>query len=64
MADSNRMGLADRVLPSLTFDQTHVSFILGHSLRSLYQELLDRPLPDNLRAIVDQLEARYPSAHS
>ncbi len=56
MQQSN-LQRAKRIPKSLNFSQEQVTFILGHSLRSLYKdvfaaELLDRPkhLWSNLRA--------------
>jgi hypothetical protein len=46
---------------SLTFSQQQVNFILGHSLRSIYQESLNSPLPEYLKTLVAQLEAKFPS---
>ncbi|WP_262265641.1 NepR family anti-sigma factor [Microvirga yunnanensis] len=46
---------------SLTFSQHQVNFILGHSLRSIYQDTLKSPLPEHLRTLVAQLEAKFSS---
>ncbi|WP_410055137.1 NepR family anti-sigma factor [Microvirga sp. Mcv34] len=46
---------------SLTFSQVQVNFILGHSLRSIYQDTLNSPLPEHLKTLVAQLEARFSS---
>ena len=43
---------------SLTFQQQQVSFILGHALRNLYEDLLNAPIPGNLQALAAQLESR------
>jgi hypothetical protein len=45
---------------SLTFSQEQVNIILGHSLRSVYQDLLNTPVPEHLKALLDQLEQRRP----
>lgn len=45
-------------LPGLTFSQAEVNFILGHSLRSLYEDLLNVPVPEHLKMLLDQLEER------
>ena len=45
---------------SLTFSQEQVTFILGHSLRSIYQDVLNAPLPEHLQALVQRLEDKYP----
>jgi hypothetical protein len=36
--------------------QEQVTFILGHSLRSQYEELLAADLPDRLKTLVQELE--------
>ena len=45
-------------LNSLTFQQQQVSFILGHSLRRLYEDMLNAPIPDNLQTLAAQLEPK------
>jgi hypothetical protein len=35
-----------------------VTFFLGHSLRSQYQDLLASELPDRLQALVQELESK------
>lgn len=40
---------------SLTFEQAHVNFILGHSLARLYQDVLMAPVPEHLQALLDQM---------
>jgi len=46
---------------SLTYSQVQANFILGHSLRSIYQDTLNSPLPEHLKTLVAQLEARFSS---
>jgi hypothetical protein len=46
---------------SLTFSQEQVNFILGRSLKSIYQDTLDSPLPEHLETLVAQLEAKFSS---
>ncbi len=46
----------NRIPNRLNFSQEQVIFILGHSLRSQYQDLLASELPDRLKALVEQLE--------
>jgi Anti-sigma factor NepR len=41
---------------SLNFSQEQVTFILGHSLRSLYNDVVTADLPDRLKALVQELE--------
>jgi hypothetical protein len=45
---------------NLTFAQAQVTFILGHSLRSIYEDVLHAPMPEHIAALVHQLEAAYP----
>jgi hypothetical protein len=45
------------VLNSLNFSQSQVNFILGHSLRSVYQDFLNAPLPDHLQVLLEQIDA-------
>jgi hypothetical protein len=45
-------------LNRLNFSQAQVNFILGHSLASIYQDVLKQPMPDQLRGLVHQLERR------
>jgi hypothetical protein len=44
--------------PGLTFAQTEVNYILGTSLRAVYQDLLQQPVPDHLQALLDQMEVK------
>lgn len=45
-------------LNSLNFSQTQVNYILGHSLASIYQDMLKQPMPDQLRSLLHQLERK------
>jgi hypothetical protein len=49
--DRRRMGLN-----SLSFSQTQVNFILGHSLASIYQDVLKQPIPAHLMALINRLD--------
>jgi len=49
-------------LNSLTFTQAQANFILGHSLASLYQDVLKQPLPEHLRTLVERLGQERPKA--
>lgn len=62
MQQSNNRHWAKQVPDSLNFSQEQVTFILGHSLRSLYQDLLASELPDRLQALVEQLEKMHASS--
>ena len=46
-------------LNSLGFSQTQVNYILGHSLASIYQDVLKQPMPDQLRTLIHQLERKH-----
>lgn len=46
---------------SLNFSQEQVVFLLGHSLRSLYADVVAADLPDDLKAIVLKLEEKTSS---
>ncbi|MFC1456475.1 NepR family anti-sigma factor [Microvirga arabica] len=56
MQQSNRHQWANRIPNSLNFSQEQVTFILGHSLRSLYDDVVTADLPDRLKALVQELE--------
>ena len=45
-------------LNSLNFSQTQVNYILGHSLASIYQDMLKQPMPDQLRGLILALERK------
>ena len=55
MQQSN-LQRAKRIPNSLNFSQEQVTFILGHSLRSLNNDVLAAELPDRLKALVEQVE--------
>jgi hypothetical protein len=44
----------------LTFSQEQVVFVIGHSLRCLYDDVLAADMPEPLKALVLQLEEKYP----
>ncbi|KFG67611.1 NepR family anti-sigma factor [Microvirga sp. BSC39] len=56
MQQSNRHRWARQIPNSLNFSQEQVTFILGHSLRNLYNDVLAADLPDRLKALVEQLD--------
>ena len=62
MQQSNRDPWAKTIPNSLNFSQEQVTFILGHSLRSQYDELLTADLPDRLKALVQELENKQTQA--
>jgi hypothetical protein len=44
----------------LNFTQEQVVFVLGHSLRSLYDDVFADDMPEHLKALVLKLEETYP----
>jgi hypothetical protein len=54
------VGKADSRQPEFLHEQ--VTFILGHSLRSQYEEFLTADLPDRLKALVHELENKQTAA--
>ena len=38
--------------------QQQITFFLGHSLRSHYEDVIKEPIPDRLQALAEQLERR------
>jgi hypothetical protein len=62
MQQNNRHQWANRIPNSLNFSQEQVTFILGHSLRSLYDDVVTADLPDRLKALVQELENKQTSA--
>jgi hypothetical protein len=62
MQQSNKHSWARQIPNSLNFSQEQVTFILGHSLRSQYDELLTADLPDRLKALVQELASKQTPA--
>jgi len=58
---SNYRSWAKQIPNNLNVSQKQVSFILGHSLRSQYNDLLAAELPEQLQALVEQLEKKHAS---
>lgn len=56
--DDNR-NLLREIPNSLSFSQEQMNFILGHSLRSIYQDVMKAPVPENLKILVARLEEKY-----
>lgn len=55
--DKPSKQLDESVVPGgLNFSQAQVNWILGQSLASIYQDLLKAPVPENLQALLDQLD--------
>jgi len=53
---------AKQIPASLNFSQEQMTFILGHSPRSLHNDVLATELPDRLRALVQELESKQTPA--
>lgn len=62
MQQSNRHPWAKQIPNSLNFSQEQVTFFLGHSLRSLYDDVVTADLPDRLKALVQELENKQTPA--
>jgi hypothetical protein len=60
MQRNDNREIMDNIPNNLTFSQQQVNFILGHSLKSHYRDILDSPFPKHLKALVAQLEAACP----
>jgi hypothetical protein len=45
---------------NLNFSQEQVAFVLGYSLRSLYDDVIAADMPEHLKALVLKLEEKYP----
>jgi hypothetical protein len=46
------------ILNSLTYQQQQVNFILGHSIQSLYQDVVREPVPEHMQALASQLDRK------
>jgi hypothetical protein len=62
MQQSSRHQWATQIPNTLNFSQEQVTFILGHSLRSLYDDVVTADLPDRLKALVHELENKQTPA--
>jgi hypothetical protein len=59
MQQNNTRGQLREIPSSLTFSQEQVVFFIGHSLRSLYDDVLAADMPEHLKALVLKLEEKY-----
>lgn len=62
MQQSNRQQWTRQISDRRNFSQEQVTLILGHSLRSQYDEILAADLPDRLKALVQELENKQTAA--
>lgn len=60
MQQNNTRDWWREIPSSLNFSQEQVVFVIGHSLRSLYEDVLAADLPEHLNALVLKLEEKYP----
>jgi hypothetical protein len=58
MPPNGNRDRAGYMLNSLTFQQQQVNFILGHSIQSLYQDVMREPIPIHLKALAEQLDRK------
>jgi hypothetical protein len=42
----------------LSFTEREVTFIIGHSLRKLYEDILAEDVPVNLKSVIEKLDQR------
>lgn len=53
----------ETIVPSsLNFTQAQVNWILGQSLARIYQDFLKAPVPESLKALLDQLDEGHSSS--
>jgi hypothetical protein len=60
MQQNNIRDWSREIPSSLTFSQEQVVFFIGHSLRSLYDDVIAGDMPEHLKALVHKLEEKYP----
>jgi hypothetical protein len=60
MQQSNGRDWSHDIPNRLKFSQEQVVFIIGHSLKSLYHDVVAADLPEHLKVLVLKLEEKYP----
>ena len=60
MQQSNNRDWSREIPSTLNFTQEQMVFVIGHSLRSLYDDVLADDMPAHLKALVLKLEETYP----
>jgi hypothetical protein len=60
MQQNNTRDWSRDIPSTLNFTQEQVVFVLGHSLRSLYDDVLAGDMPEQLKTLVLKLEEKYP----
>jgi hypothetical protein len=56
MADTDVQGGSDGSANLYRFPVVKVDPLRGHTLVSIYQDVLARPVPQSLKAVIEQLE--------
>ena len=59
MQQSNNRDWSREIPSTLNFTQEQMVFVIGHSLRSLYDDVLADDMPALLKALVLELEETY-----
>ena len=60
MQQNNTQDWSRDLPSSLNFSQEQVVFFIGHSLKSLYDDVIAADMPEHLKALVLKLEETYP----
>jgi hypothetical protein len=60
MQQNNTRDWSRDIPSTLNFTQEQVVFVLGHSLRSLYDDVLADDMPEHLKTLVLKLKEKYP----
>ncbi|MBO1909124.1 hypothetical protein KHP60_22070 [Microvirga sp. 3-52] len=60
MQQRNNRDWSRDIPNTLNFSQEQVVFVIGHSLRSLYDDVLAADMPEHLKALVLKLEETSP----
>ena len=60
MQQSNNRAWSREIPNRLNFSQEQVVYFLGHSLRSLYEDVVTGDMPEHLKRLALKLEEKYP----
>jgi hypothetical protein len=60
MQQNNTRDWSREIPSSLNFSQEQVVFVIGHSLRGLYDDVIAADMPEHLKVLVLKLEDKYP----
>jgi hypothetical protein len=61
MQQNNTRDWSREIPSSLNFSSEQVALVLGHSLRSLYDDVIATDMPEHLKTLVLKLEEKYPT---